>query len=147
MKNRLFAIISILLLLCTLVSFPVYAIDLDPDTPVDPEEPDAPFVDISYCNAGCSINSNGLALASSYAQTAHTSNEIYISISLERYKDGYWQHYAGSWSNSGTGYCTSYKYYYVVPGYYYRTSAMITVLTSSGSYVEGVAIHSPYHYY
>ena len=147
MKKRLFAILSLLLILCSLLAVPVLALDMEPEEPLDPIEPDSPYVDIDYCNCGCSINSNGRAYCSSYAETAHPDYKVYVSISLQRYKDGYWQTYAGPWSNSGTGYCTSYKYYYVVSGYYYRTASAVTVRTADGDFVEIAYLNSASKYY
>lgn len=147
MKKRLFAVVSLVLILCSIFAVPVLAMEVDPEEPLDPVDPDAPYVDISYYNCGCSINSSGRAYCSSYAETAHSTYKVYVSISLQRYKDGYWQTYAGPWNNSGTGYCTSYKYYYVVSGYYYRTASAVTVQTSSGSYVESATLYSASRYY
>lgn len=147
MKKRVFAIFSLLLILCSILAVPALALDAEPEEPIDPVGPEEPYVDISYYNCGCSINSSGRAYCSSYAQTAHTTNKVYVTISLQRYKDGYWQTYAGPWSNSGTGYCTAYSYYYVVSGYYYRTLSVVTVQTSSGAFVENAYLFSPSRYY
>ena len=147
MKSKVSAIISLVLILCTILSVPVLALEVDPEEPLDPVDPETPFVDISYCNCYCSIDSNGLAYCSSYAETAHSTYQIYVSITLERYKDGYWQTYAGPWSGSGTHYAGAYKYYYVVSGYYYRTSSAITVRTADGEYVESAFVTSASEYY
>ena len=147
MKKSFLSILSLILILCSILSLPAFALEVDPETPVDPDDPEAPYVNISYYNCGCSINSNGLAYCSSTAQTRNTTYSINISISLQRYKDGYWQTYAGPWSNSGTGYCTTYKYYYVVPGYYYRTNSSVTVRDASGNYIESSYLYSAGRYY
>lgn len=144
MKQKLFAVISLVLILCTFLSVPVLALEEEPEEPLDPE---TPYVDIHYYNCGCSINSSGRAYCSSYAQTAHSDYKVYVSISLQRYKDGYWQTYAGPWSSSGTGYAGAYKYYYVVSGYYYRTSSAVTVRTADGTYVESAFLNSASKYY
>lgn len=148
MNKRLYAIISLLLVLCTIFSVPALALEIDPEEPLDPVDPEAPYVDISLYSCGCSINSSGRAYCSSYAQTRNTSYKVYISISLQRYKDGYWQTYAGPWSGSGSnGACGVYKYYYVVSGYYYRTASSVTVRTSDGTYVESASLFSASKYY
>lgn len=147
MKKTIFSIVSLILVLCSLFAMPAFAVESDPGEPLEPLDPEAPYVDIDYCNCGCSIDSNGLAYCSSYAQTAHTNYSVYVSISLQRYKDGYWQTYAGPWSGSGTGYAGAYKYYYVVSGYYYRTAASITVWNADGAYVESTSIYSASRYY
>lgn len=147
MKTRLFAILSLTLILCSILVVPTLALELDPEPPLEPIEPEAPYVDLSQYSCGCSINSSGRAYCHSYAQTAHSTYKVYVSISLQRYKDGYWQTYAGPWSNSGTGYCTSYKYYYVVSGYYYRTASSVTIRTASGDYVESSYLYSASRYY
>lgn len=147
MKKRLFAILSLAMILCSIVAVPVLALEVNPDEPLDPIDPEVPYVNISQYSCGCSINSSGRAYCSSYAQTRNTTYQVYVSISLQRYKDGYWQTYAGPWSNSGTGYCTSYKYYYVASGYYYRTASAVTVRTSDGTYVESASLVSASRYY
>lgn len=147
MKKRLFAVVSLILIVCSICSIPVLALEIEPEEPLEPIDPETPYVDINYYNCYCSINSSGRAYCSSYAETAHPNYIVYVSISLQRYKDGYWQTYAGPWSNSGTGYCTSYKYYYVVSGYYYRTASSVTVRTASGDYVESSYLYSASRYY
>lgn len=147
MKIRLCAILSLVLILCSLLSVAVLALDVEPEEPLDPIEPVEPYVDIDYYNCGCSINSSGRAYCSSYAQTAHSTYQVYVSITLQRYKDGYWQNYAGPWSSSGTHYAGAYKYYYVVSGYYYRTSSAVTVRTANGDYVESAHLNSASKYY
>ena len=146
MKKRLFAVVSLILILCSICTVPVLALE-EPETPLEPIDPEAPYVDLSQYSCGCSINSSGRAYCSSYAETWDTTDKVYVSISLQRYKDGYWQTYAGPWSNSGTGYCTAYKYYYVVSGYYYRTSSAVTIRTSDGTYVESAFLYSASRYY
>ena len=147
MKKRFFAVLSLVLILCSIFAVPVLALDMEPEEPEDPIEPEAPYVDIDYYNCGCSIDSNGRACCSSYAQTAHPDYSVHVSISLQRWKDGYWQTYAGPWSNSGTGYCTSYAYYYVYSGYYYRTASSVTVRDADGNYIESSYLYSAYRYY
>lgn len=149
MKKRLFAIISLILVLCSLLSISAFALDNEPEIPEDPVEPDEPYVDISVYNCGCSLDSSsGLVYCSSYAQTAHSTYKVYINITLQRYKDGYWQTYAGPWSGSGTnGYACVYKYYYVVPGYSYRTASGVTVRDADGNYIESSSLYSPSRYY
>ena len=144
MKQKLFAVISLSLILCTIFSVPVLALEEEPEEPLDPE---TPYVDIHYYNCGCSIDSNGLAYCSSYAQTAHSTYKVYVNITLQRYKDGYWQTYAGPWYGSGTHYAGAYKYYYVVSGYYYRTASSVTVQKSDGTYVESAYLNSASRYY
>ena len=147
MKKRVLSILSLILILSTLLAMPALAF-AEPEVPEEPAEPEEPYVDIDYYNCGCSIDSSsGLAFCSSYAETAHANYKIYINISLQRYKDGYWQQYAGPWYNSGTGYCTSYKYYYVVPGYYYRTYSGVSVYDANGNFIESSYLYSPYSYY
>lgn len=147
MKKRIIAIVSLMLLLCSILAVPVLALEVEPEEPLDPIDPEAPYVNLSQYSCGCSINSSGRAYCSSYAQTRTATYKVYVSISLQRYKDGYWQTYAGPWSNSGTHYCASYKYYYVVSGYYYRTSSTVTVRTSDGTYVESAYLYSASRYY
>ena len=146
MKKRFLSIVSLILVFCSVLSFPAFAVEVDPE-PEDPIEPDNPYVDIAYYNCYCSINGNGRAYCSSFAQTATTTYTIHITIWLMRYENGVWQQYAGPWSNSGTRYCTSYAYYYVPSGYYYCTGSAVTVRTSSGEYVESATIYSPVKYY
>ena len=147
MKNKLLAVLSLVLILCSILAVPVLALEAEPEEPLDPVDPETPYVDISMYSCGCSINSNGRAYCSSYAETAHPDYKVYVSISLQRYKDGYWQAYAGPWSGSGTGYAGVYKYYYVVSGYYYRTSSSVTVRTADGDYVESAHLLSASKYY
>ena len=147
MKNRICAVLSLIVILCSILAVPALALEVDPEEPIDPIDPDAPYVNIDYYNCGCSIDSNGKALCSSFASTRNATYQVYVSISLQRYKDGYWQTYAGPWDGSGIGCAGAYKYYYVVSGYYYRTSSTVTVLTSSGSFVETAHLRSASRYY
>lgn len=148
MKKRILTIFSLILILGSLLSMTVFALDIEPEIPEDPVDPDEPYVDISYYNCGCSLDSgSGLVYCSSYAQTRDTTYKIYLNITLQRYKDGYWQTYAGPWSGSGTGYAGVYKYYYVVPGYYYRTASAVTVRDSSENLIETSYLYSPSRYY
>lgn len=147
MKHKLIAVISLLLILCSIISVSALAVEVDPDEPFDPINPETPYVDISLYSCGCSINSSGRAYCASYAQTRNSTYKIYISITLQRYKDGYWQTYAGPWNGSGTHYAGAYKYYYVVSGYYYRTGSAVTVQTSDGYYVESATLYSAARYY
>lgn len=147
MKKRVCAVIFLLFILCSILTVPALALEVDPEEPIDPIDPEAPYVNIDYYNCYCSINSNGLAFCSSYAQTRNSTYTVYVSISLQRYKDGYWQTYAGPWDSSGIHYAAAYKYYYVVSGYYYRTSSTVTVLTSSGTFVETAHLRSASRYY
>lgn len=145
MKKRLLAITSLLLILCTIISIPALALE---EEPVDPIDPESPYVDLSQYSCGCSINSSGRAYCSSYAQTAHSTYKVYVNVTLQRYKDGYWQTYAGPWYGSGTnGYAGAYGYYYVVSGYYYRAASSVTVQKSDGTYVESAYLNSASRYY
>ncbi len=146
MKKRIIAVLSLVLILCSILAAPVVALGIEPEEPLDPLDPE-PYVNISYYNCGCSINSSGRAYCSSYAQTRNTTYNIFITITLERYKDGFWQTYAGPWSSSGTGYAGAYGYYYVMSGYYYRTASFVTVQTSTGAFVENAYLYSPVRHY
>ena len=147
MKKRICAVLSLVFILCSILAIPALTLEVDPEEPVEPIDPEAPYVNIDYYNCGCSIDSNGKALCSSFASTRNATYMIYISITLQRYKDGYWQTYAGPWYGSGTHYAGAYKYYYVVSGYYYRTASSVTVQTSDGYYVESSYLNSPARYY
>lgn len=148
MKKRIFAVLSLILILCSLMSISAFALESEPEIPEDPIGPDSPYVDIDYYNCYCSLDSSsGLVYSSSYAQTAHSTYKVYLYITLQRYKDGYWQAYAGPWSGSGTHYAGVYKYYYVVPGYYYRTASSVTVRDADGNYIESSSLYSPGRYY
>lgn len=147
MKRKYLSIISLLLILCCCLSVQAFATDAVPSEPVDPIDPAEPFVDIAFYNCGLIINSSGKASCSSFAQTAHSNYNIYINIALYRYKDGYWQNYAGPWSGSGTQFAYVDKDYYVVPGYYYCVGSAVTVQTSTGSFVESATLYSPVKYY
>ena len=144
MTKRLIAFISVLVLMCGMFSAMCFSDETDPPVPI---EPDDPFIDLAYYNCGIEIDSNGKAYAHTAAMTATTTYQIYLSVSIQYYKNGYWQHYAGSWSGSGTSYAGVGKYYYVVPGYYYRAASAVTVRDADGNYIESASLNSNYTYY
>ncbi len=144
MSRRLLSVISLLMVLFSIFSLPAAAFD---DPPEDPIEPDEPYVDIAAFSVGCSVNSSGRATCSSLVETAHLNYTVHLYIALQRYKNGYWQQYAGPWYSSGVSVTALVKYYYVVPGYYYRTIATATVHDENGSFIEASTIYSPIDYY
>lgn len=144
MSKKLLSIISLLLVLASIFAFPVCAMEEDPEPPIDPDDP---FVNIAAMSAGCSISSSGLATCNGYVLTANTTYTVYLSVSLQRYKNGYWQHYAGPWNSSGVHIASVYKQYYVVRGYYYRVGVTATVYDANGNFIESPTVYSSSRYY
>lgn len=139
MKRRTISLIALVLLMASILVMPASAAEETPT--VTPR-----YVNIMGFNASISVNSSGKAACYSFVETANTSYTIYLSIALQRYKDGAWTTIK-SWSGSGTGEVEMDKSWYVTSGYYYRTSATATVYTSGGSFVESVTIRSQSDYY
>lgn len=139
MKRRILSLIALVLLMTSLFVMPASAADESPT--VTPR-----YVNILAFTASINVNSSGKASCYGFVETANTSHTIYLDITLQRYKDGYWSN-VKSWYTSGTGEVTLDKSWYVTSGYYYRTAATATVYTSGGSYVEGVTIYSQSDYY
>jgi len=139
MKRRILSLVALVLLITSMLVMPATATDETPT--VSPR-----YVNIALFATSIDINDNGKASCHSYVETANSTYTIYLSIGLQRYKDGAWTTIK-SWSTSGTGDAELDKSYYVTSGYYYRTAATATVYTSGGSYVEMVTIHSQSDYY
>lgn len=140
MKRSALSLITLVLLLTCFLAVPASAAE-SIENAVSPC-----FVDISMMSASIDVNSNGKAACYSYVDTANSTYTINISMSLQRYVDGYWKN-VKTWTSSGTGDVTLDKSYYVSSGYYYRTGVAATVYTSSGSYVETAYCYSQNDYY
>jgi len=139
MKRRILSLVSLVLLITFLLVLPAEAVEETPT--VSPR-----YVNISLMTASINVNSSGKASCYGDVKTANSTYTIYLDITLQRYKDGYWNN-VKSWDTSGTGEVDLDKSWYVTSGYYYRTAATATVYTSGGSYVEGVTIYSQSDYY
>lgn len=139
-KRRLFSILALVLILSSLLIMPAVAAEAEPI--VTPR-----YVNISLFNAsGEVVNSSGKAMCYTYVQTANSSYKIYVTMALQRYKNGEWSNVT-SWSGSGTHYAELLKYHYITSGYYYRTAVTATVYTSGGSYVESATTYSQSYYW
>ena len=139
MKRRILSLVALVLLMTSILVIPASAVD--ETSTVTPR-----YVNIMGFNASINVNSSGKASCYSFVETANTSYNIHLELTLQRYKDGYWTN-VKTWSGDGTGELEMDKSWYVTPGYYYRTAASATVRTSGGSYVEGVTIYSQSDYY
>jgi len=139
MKRRILSLAALVFLITSMLVMPASATDEAPT--VTPR-----YVNISIFTASVEVNSSGKASCYSFVETANTSYNINLSVSLQRYINGGWST-VKNWSTTGTGEATLDKSWYVTPGYYYRTAASATVRTSGGSYVEGVTIYSQSDYY
>lgn len=139
MKRRILSLIALVLLLASSLTVPAAATEEVPT--VSPR-----YVNIMAFSASIGVNSSGKASCYSFVETANSSYTIYLNITLQRYKDGYWTP-VKTWSGSGTGEVTMDKSWYVTSGYYYRTAASATVYTSGGSFVESQTIYSQSYYY
>lgn len=145
MKRRIVAFLSLVLILGSVLVLPAGA--AAGEAPAAETAAVTPrYVNIIGMYAAISVNSSGKALCYSFVETANTSYTIYLNITLQRYKDGYWTA-VKTWSGSGTGEVTLDKARYVTRGYYYRTAASATVYTSGGDFVESQTIYSQNYYY
>lgn len=140
MKRKFFSIISLILILASLLGLPVSAASPEEGATVTPR-----YVNIALMNASGSINSNDRAYCYSYVETANSTYTVYLTMSLQRYKDGEWSNIK-TWTSSGTQVAEMGKYHYVASGYYYRTGVTATVYTSGGSYVESATTYSQSYY-
>ena len=143
MKRSIISLIALILLLSNLLVVPASAAEpaAENTSAITPR-----FVNIELMSASIDVNSSGKASCYSYVDTANSTYKIYVSMSLQRYVDGYWTN-VKTWNSSGTGAVTLDKSYYVTSGYYYRTAMSATVYTSGGSFVESEDITSQNDYY
>ena len=139
MKRRMLSLVALILLMTSSLIMPAAAAEEAPT--ISPR-----YVNIMAFSASIGVNSSGKASCYSFVETANTSYNINLSVSLQRYINGGWST-VKNWSTSGTGETSLYKSWYVTSGYYYRTAATATVRTSGGSLVEIVTIYSQSDYY
>lgn len=138
--KTLFIFFLVFSIVASLIS--VYALEVDPyDPPEIPEE----YVHLKAITVGLSINS-GLAVLSSHARVSSgMTDTVNITMKLQRYNNGSWTT-LNTWTGSGTRSCSVPGQLYVTSGYTYRNYVVVTVYTSSGSYVEtAYASNSKYY--
>lgn len=146
-KRRIISVLCLALILCSTLVLPVSAAEpssisaASTGTTISPR-----YVNIIVFTSSIDINSSGKATCNSYVQTANSSHQIYLSITLQRYEDGSWKN-VKTWSGYDIGIAELTKSYYIVSGYCYRTAASATVYTSGGSYVESSTIYSQSYCY
>lgn len=145
-KNKRLASILLAAMICVSALFiPCYAADFD--TPIEEEEVEE-FIDLSNLYGSISISSSGCATCAGYAISAVRSDTVYLYLTIQRSSDGSrWSNYANLGSTSGSPSAGLTKYYYVAPGYYYRTLVTVYVYNSNGTYIEGTDAASGSQYY
>lgn len=138
MKKRTASLVSVILLVACLLSIPAQAAVPPTVAPC--------FVDIHSFYANLVIDDNGLATSYAYVTTATSSYTVYLTVYLQKQSSGSWSNVT-SGSTSDTRAASKTVTRYVTHGYYYRTKAVATVYTSSGSYVETATTYSGSQYY
>lgn len=138
MKKKSASLIAALMLVVCLLSIPAQA--------AVPPTVEPCYENIHLFYANLDIDDNGLASATGYVNTATTTHTIYLTVFLQKLSNGSWTNIS-SGTSSGTGYTGKTVSYYVTSGYYYRTKAVATVYTASGSFVESATTYSGSKYY
>lgn len=138
MKKKTVSIITLILLATCLLAMPVQAAVSATVAPC--------FEDIHLLYANIDINDSGLATAYTYVSTATDSYTVYLTVYLQRLSGDTW--YTVTYgSTSGSGVVDKSVSRYVSHGYYYRAKGVVTICTSSGSFVESATINSNSQYY
>lgn len=135
-SNRKFlSFVALLLVFCTVFAGSAGAAGPELDVDVPPIEPVDPLVHFQWIYATISINSAGKASCYSNVSSYDRSNQVYLTMYLQRIQNGNWTtiKYA---SANGTGLASLPYTRYVSPGYYYRTYVVAWIYTSSGAFVE-----------
>lgn len=139
MKKRTASLVALLALAACLLSIPAQA--------AVPPTADPCYENLRTFYANIEIDDNGLATAYSFASCSTASNTVSLTVYLQK------QTAPNTWTTVAYDSASDTKAVgkgvsrYVVSGYNYRAKGIVSVYTSSGTYVESAAINSGYKYY
>lgn len=140
-KKRTRILIAALVLSLTVGMVPATAVQANDESEIQPC-----YIDLYQIAANINISTAGKATCTGYATTYNNTDEIRMTIYLQRYENGKWVT-VKYWSATGHDYLAMEAYRYVVPGYKYHTLTMVSIYDSTGKYVEGAACASRACYY
>lgn len=140
-KKRTRILIAVLVLSLTVGMVPATAVQTNDESEIQPC-----YIDLYQVAANISISSGGKATCTGYADAYKTTDEIRMTLYLQRYENGKWVTIK-YWQASGYGNLVMSRDYYVVPGYKYHTLTMVSLYDSTGKYIEGASCASRACYY
>lgn len=140
-KQRTRILIAVLVLSLTVGMVPAAAVQTNDESAIQPC-----YIDLYQIAASINISTAGKATCTGYADTYKTTDEIRMTLYLQRLENGTWVTIK-YWQDSGYDDLTMSKYWYVVPGYYYHTLTMVAIYDSAGKYVESASCASRAFYY
>lgn len=140
-KKRTRILIAVLVLSLTVGMVPAAAAMAPDESEIQPC-----YINLYQVAASINISTAGKATCNGYAMTHHDTDEIRMTIYLQRYENGKWVT-INYWSATGHGSLMMEANYYVVPGYKYHTLTMVSIYDATGKYVEGAACASRACYY
>lgn len=135
-KKRTRFLIAVLVLSLAVGMVPAAAVEMNDVSEIQPL-----YQDLSLISASIDISAAGKATCNGYATTYNTTDEIRMTLYLQRYEDGKWVTIK-YWSATGHKSLIMEGYWYVVPGYKYHTLTMVSIYDSTGKYIEGAACAS-----
>lgn len=140
-KKRTRMLIAVLVLSLVVGMVPAAAVQTSDESEIQPY-----YIDLYQIAASIDITSAGKAICGGYATTYNSTDEIRMSLYLQRLEDGKWVT-VKCWNGVGHKGLTMEAYRYVVPGYYYHTLTMVSIYNSAGKYIEGASCASRAFYY
>lgn len=140
-KKRTRMLIAVLVLSLVVGMVPAAAAQTNDESEIQPY-----YIDLFQITANINISNAGKATCTGYATTYNSTDEIRMTLYLQRLEDGKWVT-VKSWSSTGHDYLAMEAYRYIVPGYYYHTLTMVSIYDSAGKYIEGASCASRAVYY
>lgn len=140
-KKRTRILIAVLVLSLTVGMVPAAAAVANDEPEIQPY-----YIDLYQVAASINISSAGKATCNGYANTYNTTDEIRMTLYLQRLENGTWVTIK-YWSGTGHKSLGMEAYRYVVPGYYYHTLTMVSIYDSAGKYIESASCASRAFYY
>lgn len=140
-KKRTRMLIAVLVLSLVVGMVPAAAAQTNDESEIQPY-----YIDLFQITANINISNAGKATCTGYATTYNSTDEIRMTLYLQRLEDGKWVT-VKSWSSTGHDYLAMEAYRYIVPGYYYHTLTMVSIYDSAGKYIESASCASRAVYY
>lgn len=140
-KKRTRTLIAVLVLSLVVGMVPAAAAQTNDESEIQPC-----YIDLFAVAANINISTAGKATCEGYATTYNSTDEIRMTLYLQRLEDGKWVTIK-YWNGKGHDTLMMEAYRYVVPGYYYHTLTMVSIYDSAGKYIEGASCASRAFYY
>lgn len=140
-KKRTRFLVAVLVLSLAVGMVPAAAVETNDVSEIQPC-----YIDLYQIAASINISTAGKATCNGYATTYNTTDEIRMTLYLQRLEDGKWVTLK-YWSSTGHSYLAMEAYRYIVPGYYYHTLTMVSIYDSTGKYIESATCASRAAYY